>query len=70
MGTRKCLGQHVAESSIKALIVHLFSRYRVTVKSEKDKSADYKVDKTSWVPLADVELVLNRIEILDEGARF
>ncbi|PLB48986.1 cytochrome P450 monooxygenase GliC2 [Aspergillus steynii IBT 23096] len=57
-GPRKCLGQHIADKIIKSVVFHLFSKYRVSLQPMQAIEGDFKVDKTSWVALYDVDLRL------------
>ncbi|EDP52457.1 cytochrome P450 monooxigenase GliC2 [Aspergillus fumigatus A1163] len=57
-GPRKCLGQHIADKIVKAVVYHLFSKYRVSLMPMQAVEGDFKVDKTSWVALYDVDLKL------------
>lgn len=57
-GPRKCLGQHIADKIIKSVVFHLFSQYRVSLQPMQAMDGEFKVDKTSWVALYDVDLRL------------
>ncbi|KAH8702189.1 cytochrome P450 monooxygenase GliC2 [Talaromyces proteolyticus] len=57
-GPRKCLGQYIADKIIKSLVFHLFYKYEVSLNLGQDDKGDFKVDKTSWVGLYDLELKL------------
>ncbi|KAK1140027.1 hypothetical protein N8T08_010936 [Aspergillus melleus] len=59
-GPRKCLGQHIADKIIKSVVFHLFSKYRVSLQPMQAIDGDFKVDKTSWVALYDVDLRLEK----------
>ncbi|KZF23923.1 cytochrome P450 [Xylona heveae TC161] len=61
-GTRKCLGQHFADSMMKAFLFHLVSQYKISQSSSAlaEKVADDS--KTSWTPISDVKIDLQRIE--------
>ncbi|KAI9878491.1 MAG: hypothetical protein M1830_000723 [Pleopsidium flavum] len=61
-GPRKCLGQNLAERSIKMLVIHLIDRYRLSLRQGQSDQADYKVDEGNWIPLADVELDLVKLK--------
>lgn len=60
-GPRKCLGQNLAEHSIKMLVIHLIGQYELGLRHRQNKEADYKAEKGNWIPLADVELDLHRL---------
>ncbi|EZF30492.1 Cytochrome P450 oxidoreductase [Trichophyton interdigitale] len=57
-GPRKCLGQHIADKIIKSVVYHLFSRYQISLEPMQALDGEFKVDKTSWVGLYDVNLKL------------
>ncbi|KAL4908841.1 hypothetical protein BDW74DRAFT_165571 [Aspergillus multicolor] len=57
-GPRKCLGQHIADKIIKAVVYHLFGRYKVSLQPMEAAEEDFQVDKTSWVGLYEVEVKL------------
>ncbi|GIC87200.1 cytochrome P450 monooxygenase hasH [Aspergillus udagawae] len=61
-GPRKCLGQHIADKIIKAVVYHMFSKYKVSLQPMQAVEGDFKVDKTSWVALYDVDLKLEARE--------
>ncbi|KAL5365578.1 cytochrome P450 monooxygenase GliC2 [Aspergillus floccosus] len=61
-GPRRCLGQHIADKIIKAVVYHLFSKYKVSLQPMQAIEGDFKVDKTSWVGLYDVDLNLKSRE--------
>ncbi|KAH7255997.1 cytochrome P450 monooxygenase GliC2 [Fusarium tricinctum] len=62
-GPRKCLGQHIADKIVKAVVYHMFSKYKVSLQPMQALEGDFKVDKTSWVGLYDVDLKLEEREI-------
>ncbi|KAH7476141.1 Cytochrome P450 monooxygenase [Fusarium oxysporum f. sp. matthiolae] len=62
-GPRKCLGQHIADKIVKAVVYHMFSKYKVSLQPMQGLEGDFKVDKTSWVGLYDVDLKLEEREI-------
>ncbi|KAF4986632.1 hypothetical protein FGRMN_10746 [Fusarium graminum] len=62
-GPRKCLGQHIANNIVKAVVCHMFSKYKLSLQPVKGLEGDFKVDKTSWVGLYDVDLKLEEREI-------
>jgi hypothetical protein len=45
---------------IKAAIAHLFEQYDVLVTDGRKEGGDYKVDKSSWIPMADVRVQLTK----------
>ncbi|KAM5430307.1 hypothetical protein McanMca71_007334 [Microsporum canis] len=57
-GPRKCLGQHIADKIIKSVLYHLFSKYQISLQPMQALDGEFKVDKTSWVGLYDVNLKL------------
>ncbi|EFQ96923.1 cytochrome P450 monooxygenase GliC2 [Nannizzia gypsea CBS 118893] len=57
-GPRKCLGQHIADKLIKSVVYHLFTRYQVSLEPMQALDGEFKLDKTSWVGLYDVNLRL------------
>lgn len=61
-GTRKCLGQHFAETSIKTLVVHLVAQYELSVSQSQINEAKHKVGSSNWIPLADVKLNLAKLK--------
>ncbi|KAK1843701.1 cytochrome p450 oxidoreductase [Colletotrichum chrysophilum] len=52
-GPRKCLGQHVADRMIRALLAEVLSKYCLSV-SESSESQDHQIQDESWVSLPDV----------------
>ncbi|KAF2815493.1 cytochrome P450 [Mytilinidion resinicola] len=62
-GTRKCLGQHFAESMLKTFVVHLLDHYTVSIPSpsKHSGSGDYDLTRDSWVPTSNVHLILTKI---------
>ncbi|GKU09669.1 unnamed protein product [Fusarium langsethiae] len=48
-GPRKCLGQHIADKIVKAVVYHMFSKYKVSLQPIQGLEGDFKVDKSSWV---------------------
>ncbi|KAK2616881.1 hypothetical protein QQS21_000259 [Conoideocrella luteorostrata] len=57
-GPRKCLGQHIADKIIKSVAYYMFSQYRVSLQPMQAIEGAFKVDKTSWVAMYDVDLKL------------
>jgi gliotoxin/aspirochlorine/mycotoxins biosynthesis cytochrome P450 monooxygenase len=45
---------------IKATVAHVFENYDVAVADGRRKAGDYDVDKTSWIPMADVKLEFSK----------
>ncbi len=45
---------------IKAAIEHLFKQYDVLVTDGGKEGGDYKVDKSLWIPVADVRMQLTK----------
>ncbi|UKZ70826.1 uncharacterized protein TrAtP1_011795 [Trichoderma atroviride] len=60
-GYRKCLGQYLAGHMVKAILVHLFSQYEAKIIDGRKGKADYDIDKTTWVPVADVTVELTKL---------
>ena len=46
---------------IKAICAHLFSKYDVNIKQGQVGENDYKIDKSTWVPMADVNLEVTKL---------
>ncbi|QKX59052.1 uncharacterized protein TRUGW13939_06182 [Talaromyces rugulosus] len=61
-GHRKCLGQYLAGHMVKAIIVHLFSQHEVRIKNGRIGEDDYQIDKHTWVPVADVNVELSKLQ--------
>ncbi|KZF25220.1 cytochrome P450 monooxygenase GliC2 [Xylona heveae TC161] len=59
-GPRKCLGQHITDKMLRTFIYFLFTKYRVSVLPNQIIDGAFKVDKSSWVGLFDVELSLEK----------
>ncbi|KAF5656666.1 cytochrome p450 oxidoreductase [Fusarium heterosporum] len=59
----QCLGQHIANNIVKAVVYHMFSKYKLSLQPVQGLEGDFKVDKTSWVGLYDVDLRLEEREI-------
>ncbi|KAF2501669.1 cytochrome P450 [Lophium mytilinum] len=62
-GTRKCLGQHFAESMLKTFVAHLLDKYTVSMSSSSKPSnaGDYDLTRDSWVPTSNVHLILSKL---------
>ncbi|OCK86108.1 cytochrome P450 [Lepidopterella palustris CBS 459.81] len=60
-GTRKCLGMHFAETMVKVFVVHLLDQYELHLPSSEQNAEEYKVGRDTWVPTANVEVVLTKI---------
>ena len=58
IGSRKCMGQYTAGHIVKALGVHLFKQYDVTLADETQEG--YDVEKSSWTPKASARLRLTK----------
>lgn len=62
MGTRKCLGSHLAEMMMKYFAMHLLNRFSLHIPDEKARS-DAQTEDTSmstWVPISDKEVALQK----------
>jgi gliotoxin/aspirochlorine/mycotoxins biosynthesis cytochrome P450 monooxygenase len=46
---------------IKAAVAHLFDQYKVLVTDGRQGAGDYKINKDSWVPMADVRVQLTKL---------
>jgi hypothetical protein len=46
---------------VKAIMVHLFSRHEVRIKDGRSGKDDYRIDKSTWVPVADVTIKLSKL---------
>lgn len=46
---------------MKAILVHLFSQYEVAIINGRKGETDYNIDKTTWVPVADVTVELTKL---------
>lgn len=61
-GYRKCLGQYLAGHMVKAIMVQLFSQHEVRIKDGRSGKDDYRIDKNTWVPVADVTVELSKFQ--------
>ncbi|CAM1502582.1 Fc.00g073580.m01.CDS01 [Cosmosporella sp. VM-42] len=59
-GPRKCLGQHVADRMVRALLAEMLSRYRLSV-SESLGNQDFQLQDQSWVLLPDIMIKCSRV---------
>ena len=46
------MGQYVASHIVKALVLHLFREYEVTLAVGRQDGNSYDVDKSGWTPKA------------------
>ncbi|KAJ6101986.1 hypothetical protein N7486_004413 [Penicillium sp. IBT 16267x] len=61
-GTRKCLGQHFAETMVKLFVCHLLDCYEIRLPEEeagKDENSPPSVE--TWVPVSDARIILKPI---------
>ncbi|EOD44122.1 putative cytochrome p450 monooxygenase 2 protein [Neofusicoccum parvum UCRNP2] len=61
-GQRKCLGYHVGDKMVHALVYQLFSQYDVSVRPNMKRDDYFKTDRSNWVGLFDVELEMKKRE--------
>lgn len=47
---------------VKAILVHLFSQYEAVIIDGRKGKSDYDIDKTTWVPVADVTVELTKLQ--------
>ena len=45
---------------VKSAIAHLFELYEVLVTDGRKTGGDYKTDRSSWIPMADVRVQLTK----------
>jgi hypothetical protein len=45
---------------VKSAVAHVFEQYEVLVTDGRNKGGEYKVDKSSWIPMADVRVQLTK----------
>ncbi|KAL5041953.1 hypothetical protein BDW71DRAFT_217331 [Aspergillus fruticulosus] len=57
-GARKCLGQFFADKQVRAVVFHLFDRYKVTCSDYSGIEPGFKVDKTEYVDRFGLEFLL------------
>ncbi|KAF2869630.1 cytochrome P450 [Massariosphaeria phaeospora] len=57
LGSRKCLGQHLAESMIKAVIYHLICQFEIRIPSHSNYST---ASEKTWVPVSQVDIIMNK----------
>ncbi|UKZ72378.1 hypothetical protein TrVFT333_000007 [Trichoderma virens FT-333] len=60
-GPRKCLGQHIADRMVRALLAEMLSRYRLSIKESVDKDKDFQLQDQSWVLLPEVMMTCDRV---------
>ncbi|KAK8187538.1 cytochrome P450 monooxygenase GliC2 [Phyllosticta capitalensis] len=58
-GSRKCMGQFFADKQLRSVLMHLYDNYEVLCKDDSKVEGAFKTDKSTWVGMFDVELVLN-----------
>lgn len=51
---------------VKAAVAHLFKQYDVLVKDGRKQGGDYRVDKSSWTPMADVRVQFTKRAAFDD----
>lgn len=61
-GTRKCLGQYFAEAMIKIFVIYLLDQYELRLPLSERRNGEYKVDSSTWVPISNVKLVLEKLK--------
>ncbi|KAL4770574.1 cytochrome P450 [Aspergillus nidulans var. acristatus] len=57
-GARKCLGQFFADKQVRAVVYHLFDRYKVTCSDYSGIAPGIKVDKTEYVDRFGLEFLM------------
>ncbi|KAF7936254.1 uncharacterized protein EAE98_002473 [Botrytis deweyae] len=60
-GNRDCLGQHLAELSIKIMVANLVKGYEVTICEAQKSDGEFRLAKNSWVPLSDVHIRISKL---------
>ncbi|KAK8162603.1 cytochrome P450 monooxygenase GliC2 [Phyllosticta citrichinensis] len=57
-GSRKCMGQFFADKQLRSVLMHLYDNYEVLTKDDSKVEGAFKTDKSTWVGMFDVELLL------------
>ncbi|KAL4751055.1 hypothetical protein BDW72DRAFT_203423 [Aspergillus terricola var. indicus] len=63
-GARKCLGQFFADKQVRAVVFHLFDRYKVTCSDYSGIAPGIKVDKTEYVDRFGLEFLAKPMGVL------
>lgn len=53
------MGQFFADKQLRSVLMHLYDNYEVLCKDDSKVEGAFKTDKSTWVGMFDVELVLN-----------
>ncbi|KAF2158802.1 hypothetical protein M409DRAFT_71435 [Zasmidium cellare ATCC 36951] len=61
-GARKCLGQFFADKQLRAVVFHLFDRYKVTCSDYSTFEKCFKDDKTEYIDRFALEFMLQKRE--------